>query len=283
MFNSEKSRKLRMHIADNVEGGRSLIAQGMSFGEMVRWVMKNGTDNDNKLVRELLYGPAPKFPDGHIPTPAELHEADKQIARARRTDAALDLNENERKVAVIDASDPDSVTHEVYRYVRDRVSQGAVAIKGSSKRNSAAVGKGSKVDVNWRGKVLKKGVTLYMLGTDTIKTTLFGRLRHNEAGGSLNFGQAADEEYFRQLTAERQALRYHRGFPIREWVKKSGDRNEALDCAVYAYAAMLIFSRKMNRATMWEQLGEQLDSGNKAKLRLRKSPANAGGNFVSSW
>ena len=174
-------------------------------------------------------------------------------------------------------------THEVYRYVRDRVSQGAVAIKGSSKRNSAAVGKGSKVDVNWRGKVLKKGVTLYMLGTDTIKTTLFGRLRHNEAGGSLNFGQAADEEYFRQLTAERQALRYHRGFPIREWVKKSGDRNEALDCAVYAYAAMLIFSRKMNRATMWEQLGEQLDSGNKAKLRLRKSPANAGGNFVSSW
>ena len=110
MFNSEKSRKLRMHIADNVEGGRSLIAQGMSFGEMVRWVMKNGTDNDNKLVRELLYGPAPKFPDGHIPTPAELHEADKQIARARRTDAALDLNENERKVAVIDASDPDSVT-----------------------------------------------------------------------------------------------------------------------------------------------------------------------------
>ena len=174
-------------------------------------------------------------------------------------------------------------THEVYRYVRDRLSQGAVAIKGSSKRNSAAVGKGSKVDVNWRGKVLKKSVTLYMLGTDTIKTTLFGRMRHNEAGGALLFGQAADEEYFRQLTAERQALRYHRGFPIREWVKKSGDRNEALDCAVYAYAAMLIFSRKMNRATMWQQLGEQLESGKKPKLRSQKSPANTGTSFVSSW
>jgi len=174
-------------------------------------------------------------------------------------------------------------THEVYRYVRDRLSQGAVAIKGSSKRNSAAVGKGSKVDVNWRGKVLKKSVTLYMLGTDTIKTTLFGRMRHNEAGGALLFGQAADEEYFRQLTAERQALRYHRGFPIREWVKKSGDRNEALDCAVYAYAAMLIFSRKMNRATMWQQLGEQLESGKKPKLRSQKSPSNTGTSFVSSW
>ena len=174
-------------------------------------------------------------------------------------------------------------THEVYRYVRDRVAQGVVAIKGSSKRNSAAVGKGSKVDVNWRGKVLKKGVTLYMLGTDTIKTTLFGRMRHNEAGGALFFGQAADEEYFKQLTAERQALRYHRGFPIREWVKKSGDRNEALDCAVYAYAAMLIFGRKMNRAVMWQQLAEQLESGKKPKLRSQKSPANTGTSFVSSW
>lgn len=173
-------------------------------------------------------------------------------------------------------------THEVYRYVRDRVGQGAVAIKGSSKRNSAAVGKGSKVDVNWRGKVLKKGVTLYMLGTDTIKTTLFGRLRHNETGGALFFGQGADEDYFRQLTAERQALRYHRGFPIREWVKKSGDRNEALDCAVYAYAAMLIFSRKMNRATMWQQLGEQLESGKKPRLRSSKAAA-APSSFVSSW
>jgi hypothetical protein len=39
----------------------------------------------------------------------------------------------------------------VYRYVRDRVRQGVVAIKGSSRRNSPAVGKGSKVDVNWQG------------------------------------------------------------------------------------------------------------------------------------
>jgi phage terminase large subunit GpA-like protein len=52
--------------------------------------------------------------------------------------------------------------------------------------------------------VLKKGVTLYQLGTDTIKTTLFGRLRHNEGSGSLNFGMVADVEYFKQLTSERR-------------------------------------------------------------------------------
>jgi phage terminase large subunit GpA-like protein len=179
-------------------------------------------------------------------------------------------------------------THEVYRYVRDRVRQNVVAIKGSSRRNSPAVGKGNKVDVSWQGRVLKRGVTLYQLGTDTIKTTLFGRLRHNETGGvgTLYFGMAADDEYFRQLTSERQALRYHRGFPIREWVKKAGDRNEALDCVVYAYAAMLLFSRRMNRATMWQQLADQLEHGKKKKPAFlgskQQTPSGATG-FVSNW
>jgi phage terminase large subunit GpA-like protein len=174
-------------------------------------------------------------------------------------------------------------THEVYRYVRDRVGQGVLAIKGSSRRNSPAVGKGSKQDVNWRGKVIKRGVTLYQLGTDTIKTTLFGRLRHNETTGGLNFGLAADDEYFRQLTSERQALRYHRGFPIREWVKKAGDRNEALDCAVYGYAAMLIFGRRLNKATMWSQLAEQLENGKPAP-RARRRPADAApAGYVKNW
>jgi phage terminase large subunit GpA-like protein len=174
-------------------------------------------------------------------------------------------------------------THETYRWVRERLSQGAVAIKGSSRRNSPAVGKGSKQDVNWRGRVVKKGVTLYQLGTVTIKTTLFGRLRHNDGTAGLNFGMAADDEYFRQLTSEKQALRYHRGFPIREWVKKAGDRNEALDCLVYGYAAMLLFSRRMNKATMWEQLRKELEEGKKPKLRSVQKPQAAASSFATTW
>jgi phage terminase large subunit GpA-like protein len=192
------------------------------------------------------------------------------------------------KVSQVAVDSGGHCTHEVYRYVRDRVRQNVVAIKGSSRRNSPAVGKGNKVDVSWQGRVLKRGVTLYQLGTDTIKTTLFGRLRHNETGGvgTLYFGMAADEEYFRQLTSERQALRYHRGFPIREWVKKAGDRNEALDCVVYAYAAMLLFSRRMNRATMWQQLADQLEHGKKIPLRSKQQPAasaTAAPGFVNNW
>jgi len=214
------------------------------------------------------------------PTQTEVWEQlDHVLATEWETEGGKHL-----KLAQVAVDSGGHCTHEVYRYVRDRGSRGVVAIKGSSRRNSPAVGKGSKVDVNWRGKVIKRGVTLYQLGTDTIKTTLFGRLRHNETTGGLNFGLAADDEYYRQLTSERQALRYHRGFPIREWVKKAGDRNEALDCAVYGYAAMLIYGRKMNKATMWEQLRVQLEEGKKAPLRSRKQqPIAAGPGFVSNW
>jgi phage terminase large subunit GpA-like protein len=214
------------------------------------------------------------------PTQTEVWEQlDHVIGTEWETESGRHL-----KLAQVAVDSGGHCTHEVYRYVRDRVSQGVVAIKGSSRRNSPAVGKGSKVDVNWRGRVIKRGVTLYQLGTDTIKTTLFGRLRHNETKGGLNFGLAADDEYYRQLTSERQALRYHRGFPIREWVKKAGDRNEALDCAVYGYAAMLIYGRRMNKATMWEQLRVQLEDGKKAPLRSRKQqPAAAGPGFVGNW
>jgi phage terminase large subunit GpA-like protein len=214
------------------------------------------------------------------PTQTEVWEQlDHVLATEWETECGKHL-----KLAQVAVDSGGHCTHEVYRYVRDRGSRGVVAIKGSSRRNSPAVGKGSKVDVNWRGKVIKRGVTLYQLGTDTIKTTLFGRLRHNETTGGLNFGLAADDEYYRQLTSERQALRYHRGFPIREWVKKAGDRNEALDCAVYGYAAMLIYGRKMNKATMWEQLRVQLEEGKKAPLRSRKQqPIAAGPGFVSNW
>lgn len=191
-------------------------------------------------------------------------------------------NSKHLKIAQMAIDSGGHCTHEVYNYARERTARGVVVIKGSSRRNSAAVGKGSKVDVNWKGRVLKKGVTLYMLGTDTIKTTLFGRMKHDDGPSQLRFGMAADEEYFRQLTAERQTLRYHRGFPIREWTKKAGDRNEALDCAVYAYAAMLIFSRKMNRATMWEQLRRQMEDGKPAPRRRTQQPQAASG-FVANW
>jgi hypothetical protein len=175
-------------------------------------------------------------------------------------------------------------TAEVYQYARERGRQGAVAIKGQSQRDKPPIGKAAKVDVNYRGKTLKRGALVYPVGGDTIKTTLFGRLKHNETGaGFLHFHMKTTTEYFEQLTAEKQVLRYSRGgFPVREWVKKPSARNEALDCLVYAYAALNLMYQRYDRRTIWDQLERRLDKpvDKERKAQLRSAQ---GASFASNW
>jgi terminase, large subunit len=161
----------------------------------------------------------------------------------------------ELKIAALGVDSGGHCTHEVYEFARQRRVRGVIALKGASSPGKPVIGKGSKQDVNRRNETIRKGVTLYLVGTDTAKVTLYGRLRHTQTGpGSLHFGLGADEEFFRQLTAEKQQMRTVKGFPVREWVKASGDRNEALDCLVYAYATLQWVARRYARSTMWAQL-----------------------------
>ena len=152
-------------------------------------------------------------------------------------------------------------TSEVYAYARSRRGDGVFALKGQSVRNKPPIGKPSKVDINYKGKVLKNSAEVYPVGSDTIKTTLFGRMKHNEPGpGYIHFHAEAGLEYFKQLTAERQVVRYVKGFAIREWKKKAGDRNEALDCFVYSFAALNYLYMRFNRATIFEQFARKLNT-----------------------
>ena len=176
-------------------------------------------------------------------------------------------------------------TAEVYQYARERQAQGVIAIKGQSVRGKPPIGKPGRVDINAKGQTLKRGAQVFPVGGDTIKTTLFGRLKHNEPGpGYLHFHAQTGSEYFEQLTAEKQALRYVKGFPVREWVKKPSARNEALDCMVYAYAAVHRLYQRFDRRTIWDQLEKRLQKTDaaprKPRLRSEKAAASA---FVRNW
>ena len=172
-------------------------------------------------------------------------------------------------------------TAEVYQYARERARQGVIAIKGASQRGKPPIGKGSKVDLNAKGQTMKRGAIVHPVGSDTIKTTLFGRIRHSEPGpGYLHFHMEATVEYFEQLTAEKQVLRYNRsGFATREWVKKPSARNEALDCLVYAYAALCHLYTRYDRKTIWDQL----DKPQQARVRAPLKSVKAGTAFLSNW
>lgn len=165
-------------------------------------------------------------------------------------------------------------TSEVYQYARERKDRGVIAIKGQSQRGKGPIGKPTKVDINFRGRTLKGGAEVYPVGSDTIKGTIYARLRHNEEGpGFYHFHAALGDDFFQQLTAEKQTVKYVKGFPIREWTKKAGARNEALDCAVYAYAALQWLYTRFNRKTIWDQFERKLEITPDKAVKTENKPA----------
>jgi len=88
---------------------------------------------------------------------------------------------------------------------------------------------------------------LFPAGVDTCKETLFSWLQVNEPGpGYIHFAATMDEEYFKQLTAEKRAIKYVRGRKSVVWVQKR-DRNEALDCYNYCLVALHILNPDLEK------------------------------------
>jgi phage terminase large subunit GpA-like protein len=82
--------------------------------------------------------------------------------------------------------------------------------------------------------------SLYAVGVDTAKEDVYTSLRVTQPGaGYTYFSDALEAEYFRQLTAEKLVKTTKDFITTMKWVKTS-ERNEALDCAVYARAAVSV-------------------------------------------
>ena len=165
-------------------------------------------------------------------------------------------------------------TQSVYKYCKAREGRRVFAIKGVGGDGRPLVGRPSKNNI---GKV-----NLFPIGVDTAKHLLFSRFRITEPGaGYCHFPSDRDDEYFKQLTAEKIATRYHKGFARREFVKVR-PRNEALDVRVYAMAALTLLNA--NLKALHNRMMANLDKSeqvNKVAPQMKK--VQRGGAFVNRW
>lgn len=133
-------------------------------------------------------------------------------------------------------------TSHVYSFCRRFDSSRVVPIKGQDKLGMA-VSPPKKVDVTKAGKRVGK-LSLWNIGVSFLKSELYAELRLEKDGEGVpppcycHFPQYG-EHYFRGLTAEQQVKKIVKGYPRYEWVKHY-ERNEPLDCRVYARAAAVI-------------------------------------------
>ncbi len=165
------------------------------------------------------------------------------------------------------ALDTGFATQEAYAFVRACRDSRVMAVKGVS-RGAALIGTPTAVDVSLAGKKLRRGIKVYSVAVGLAKLELYNNLRKMpevaEDGATPVYPAGyvhlpkIDAEFLQQLCAEQLITRRDRnGFPVREW-QKVRERNEALDCYVYARAAAAASGLDRFEERHWRELERQL-------------------------
>ena len=165
------------------------------------------------------------------------------------------------------ALDTGFATQEAYAFVRACRDSRVMAVKGVP-RGAALIGTPTAIDVSQGGKKLRRGIKVYTVAVSIAKLEFYNNLRKSadvgEDGLTTVFPAGfvhlpkIDAEFIQQLCAEQLITRRDRnGFPVREW-QKMRERNEALDCYVYARAAASAAGLDRFEERHWRELERQL-------------------------
>jgi phage terminase large subunit GpA-like protein len=166
-------------------------------------------------------------------------------------------------------------TNAVYAYCKKNYGKRYFAIKGVGGEGKPIAGRPSKNN--------SMKCPLFPIGVDATKDLLFARMRIDEIGaGYIHFSDKLNDEYFRQLTAEKIVTKFVRGYKKRIF-QKIRPRNEALDCMVYSMAAYAILNVDVN--TISDRLKSRAEVVEKPEPVKNQRPfiPRTGGGFVNAW
>ncbi|OUJ03192.1 phage terminase large subunit family protein [Acetobacter cibinongensis] len=132
-------------------------------------------------------------------------------------------------------------TQRVYDFCRARLGRRVWAIKGESARGGARSPVWPTKKPSARNKAAFRPV---IIGVNAAKDVIRSRLHLKQpdegepCAGYMHYPADRDINFFAQLVAERSVKKHERGQIFRVWELIPGRRNEALDLAVYSYAAL---------------------------------------------
>ena len=155
-------------------------------------------------------------------------------------------------------------TTEVYAWARRH--PGVLVVKGAPDTFRQSIGAPQMAEVVGT-KRSRRGVKVWPVGAGFIKEALYGRLRLDQPidgqpypPGYVHIPTWAGDDELKQLTAEELVTeRTRRGFARQVW-NKTRERNEALDCWVYAYAAAAQMGMERFGEAAWSSMEAALSN-----------------------
>ncbi|QDP48576.1 MAG: putative terminase large subunit [Prokaryotic dsDNA virus sp.] len=168
-------------------------------------------------------------------------------------------------------------TQSCYNFVKNKTGRRIFGIKGQSQAGKPIAGRPTQSG--------RQRIQLFPAGVDTAKENIFQWLQIDEVGpGYVHFPNNMDEEYFKQLTAEKRAVKFYKGEKRVVWVAQR-ERNEALDTFVYCLVALHILQPDLkkissNNKPPKEESIKRNNPITNPTLRTIKRPRKS---FVNSW
>ena len=159
-------------------------------------------------------------------------------------------------------------TQKVYDWAKNKDPRRVMIVKGSSSNSpKALIDSSSLIEMNIRGRKIKTGIRLWIIGTTIGKSELYSWLKHKhptekeleENGYPHGFchypknDEIYGESFFLGLTAEQLVSKKVKGFTHYYW-EKIRDRNEPLDLHVYNRAAASSLGLDRFSDQMWNKL-----------------------------
>lgn len=197
--------------------------------------------------------------DGATDKPETQAKLRRALARTYRHESGVDLSIRQ---SAIDSSDQTSMVYALVKTL-DR----SIAVKGRD-TSAQVISQPTYMTAkaSSRKRRMRAGAPVYMVGTHVVKEELYRALRlptpqedEETPIGFCHFPEAYPAAYFKGLTAEELVRRKNRkGYVVREW-RKTSERNEPLDCRVYARAAAAKVGLDRWKAERWAR--ERADAG----------------------
>ena len=178
----------------------------------------------------------------------------------------------------------------VYSWARAMGHAQVAPLKGVEGFNRAAPVVGPTfVDVTEGGKRLRRGARLWTVAVATFKSETYRYLRlvrptdedildgARHPAGYVHLPRRLEAEWIKQLVAEQLiSVKTRRGFQKLEW-QKLRERNEVLDCRVYARAAAWIAGADRWTDEKWRDLEDQVGPMPEQTLDLKPDASIAAG------
>jgi len=157
-------------------------------------------------------------------------------------------------------------TAAVYAQIRRLHDPRLMPLKGVERSGATSPITGpTAVDVTANGRKTRGGLKIWTVAVSSFKTELYRRLWLKRDGeefpaGWVHLPRWAGAEAIKQLVSEQLvSVKDKRGFTRQEW-RKLRERNEALDCAVYARAALWVSGADRRGERFWDVLASELDA-----------------------